>query len=299
MKYLFLTLSVLGLCEAANVDVFFLSGQSNASGRANTGYVADARDASVNYYYDTDGPVGVYATSGSFTSLSPVSTGYYGSEIAIGRQLVSAGYTNPYLIKIARGGMSIGSTSQWGVSDSTTSMWSIWKESVSAALETIIANGDTPVLRAFFWNQGESDAPVTAYAESYEANFSYLVDSIYGHLSSYDSADMQFVTALTHNTYGAGDLAFYGDVESVRDGQMSVMNSDARYSYFDTNDISEDTGLMLDVLHFSGEGLDMIGERFVSSYTTSVPEPQAGLFLLLGSGVVLLRRRHYSKGEDL
>ncbi len=282
------------------MDVFFFSGQSNASGRAGSGYSVDALDSQVEYYYYTDGPVGSISSSGGFTTLGALDTGYYGSEINIGRGLVSAGY-NPAIIKVALGGRTLGHPSHWGVTDtSTQSAWAQWKSHVSSALTEIIDRGDTPVLRAFFWNQGESDAANQEYADAYEANFTVFVSSVYEELASYGSDDMRFITALTHDTYGDTVPSSYVDSDAVRTAQVNVMNSSSLYSYFDTNDISDTglynattnpSGLMMDNLHFNGAGLDLIGDRFVTSYTASVPEPATVLSGGLASICLLLKRR--------
>ena len=284
-------LSCIGL-SAATVDVFFLAGQSNASGRATTGYTYDSRDDQVAYYYQTDG--GGSFNSDGFTTVSPMTSGYYGSEISIGRELVSAGY-NPAIIKVSKGGQSLAVGSHWNSSStSSSSMWGIWKSEVTTALTQIVANGDTPVLRAFFWNQGETDADNETYANAYEANFNQLVVDIFAELTDYGSDEMQFITALTHSTYGINTPLDYAD--TVRDAQQNIMNAQSNYHYFDTNDISDTgqynestnpDGMMGDHLHFNGAGLDEIGSRFVNTYLASVPEPSATSILITVSVCII------------
>ena len=280
-------LSCVGL-SAATVDVFFLAGQSNASGRATTGYTYDSRDDQVAYHYYTDGG-GTFDSDG-FTTISPMTSGYYGSEVAIGRELISSGY-NPAIIKVSKGGQSLAINGHWNtVSTSSTSTWQIWKSEVSSALSTILANGDTPILRAFFWNQGETDADNETYANAYEANFNQLVVDVFAELTDYGSDKMQFITALTHSTYGINTPLDYAD--TVRDAQQNIMNAQSNYHYFDTNDISDTgqynestnpDGMMGDHLHFNGAGLDEIGSRFVNTYLASVPEPSATSILFIAS----------------
>ena len=127
---------------AAQVDVFFFSGQSNASGRASSGYVYDSRDSQVAYHYytDTAGAIGVQQSSG-FTTLGPVGSIYYGSEISMGRDLVTAGY-NPAIVKVSLGGQALGGS--WAAN--TGALWSTWTMQASNALSEIVANGDTPCL---------------------------------------------------------------------------------------------------------------------------------------------------------
>jgi len=48
----------LAMAELPQVDVYILSGQSNMSGRVNTGFTPDpAVDGDILYFYRTDGPV--------------------------------------------------------------------------------------------------------------------------------------------------------------------------------------------------------------------------------------------------
>ena len=48
---------------------------------------------------------------------------------------------------------------------------------------------------------------------------------------------------------------------------------------------------MIDNLHFNGTGLGLIGDRFVSSYTSSVPEPATLLSCGVASIALVVRRR--------
>lgn len=143
---LFLAIGSLSLAHAATVDVFFLAGQSNASGRVSSGYVSDPRDAQVQYYYRTDGPPANNVTSGGeFTTLGPLGSGFYGPEITMGRQLVDFGY-NPAIIKVSDGGTSL--AVDWN-SQTSGPWWTNWQNDAAAALSELVADGDTPVLRGF------------------------------------------------------------------------------------------------------------------------------------------------------
>jgi len=67
-RYLVVPLLMIGSfsspVSAAVIDVFFMAGQSNMSGRASSGYVVDPRDSQVSYYYRSDGPPANNETSG-------------------------------------------------------------------------------------------------------------------------------------------------------------------------------------------------------------------------------------------
>ena len=58
--------------------------------------------------------------------------------------------------------------------------------------------------------------------------------------------------------------------------------------WFDTDDLS-----LLDQWHFNRAGIDEIGNRFVSTYS-SIPEPSTVILLASTSLVMLFRRRRRS-----
>jgi len=285
-----ITLSLGSILSAESIDVFFLAGQSNASGRVDTGYTADPRDADVQYYYQSDGPSANNVTSGGvFTSLQPLATGYYGPEITLGRALVDQGY-NTAIIKVSDGGTNL--RDDWNPNGSGTenTMWLDWQSQVANALNLLETGGNTINLRGFFWYQGESDADNAYYASVYETYFTTFTNEVYDYLDGlgYDSSNMQFVTALIHEdgAYAATDGS------EVRAAQQSVMNTMALGSWFDTSDLT----LQADNMHLDATSIQITGERFASTYAAAVPEPASfalglGFASMLTMALSKMRRR--------
>ncbi len=273
---------------AESIDIFFLAGQSNASGRVHTGYTEDPRDAQVMYYYQTDGPSSNDTTSGGeFTTLQPIDTGYYGPEITLGRALVDQGY-NTAIIKVTDGGTNL--RDDWNPNGSGTenTMWLDWQSQVANALSTLDTEGYTINLRGFFWYQGESDADNTYYSSVYETYFTTFTTEVYSYLSGlgYDTSSMQFVTALIHEDGNYGET----DGTVVRAAQQNVMDNMELGSYFDTSDLT----LQEDDMHLDAYSIQTVGERFADSYAAAVPEPKTcalGLGLAAALAIAAPRKR--------
>ena len=256
------------------IDVFFIAGQSNAAGRIteNTADSGDenysplsfnSNDASVQYYYNTDGPASIddQTSSQIFTTLQSLpNTGYYGPEISAGRELVALGY-NPAIIKITEGSTRL--ATDWN-SREGGELWQRWASEVGVALDELSTQGAPIRLRGFLWLQGESDSGTgsTGRANNYEGRFRFLVEDIYGVLGSgapeadlaagtmnglgYDTSELEFVTALIHPRVSPEGLAnFENGIEpfnitnriTVRNAQVTVSNEGTNRSFFDTVDL--------------------------------------------------------------
>ena len=269
--------------SAAVIDVFFLSGQSNASGRNSTGLsLPDLRDAQVQYYYRTDGPWDNDQTSGgNFTTLQPLPTGFYGPEMTLGRGLVDLGY-NPAIIKVSDGGQSL--ADGWNSSGAGGTWWNHWKSDVADALSDLAGGGDTVNLRGFLWMQGESDANDVGRANAYQSNFETFTTDVYSYLNGlgYDASGMQFVTALIDD-----DLAGSDYEATVRAAQQAVMNNLSPGSCFDTKDLSQQG----DNLHFDAAGSQAVGDLFAASIASSVPEPSSLSMIGLAAVLTVLSRK--------
>lgn len=268
--------------QADVVDVFFLAGQSNASGRVSTGYSQDPRDAGVRYYYRTDGPSAFNTTSNGWTTLQPLSTGYYGPEISLGRELVSLGF-NPAIIKVTDGATSLGT--DWNSQLSGT-WWNNWVADTDDAISSM---GNVDIrLSGFFWLQGENDALSESFSNDYEANFTSFVNEVGNVLGSLgqDDSNMPFVTALIQDNW------IYSD--QVRESQRNVMESRLDHYWFDTDDLT-----LKDSAHFDKESVAEIGRRFAASTNLKpVPEPSGFVLLCVCSLFVLSRRYYGGRGRS-
>ena len=259
-----------GVVTPQPLDVFIVAGQSNMSGRVQTGYSVDPRDRHILYYYRTDGPSATDQTSlGTFFRLSPLPTGYYGPEISFARALVDKGY-NPAIIKISDGGTSLwdpwNSRNAAGVPGVEGRMWLEWKAGVSEALAELAASGHTIRLRGFCWHQGESDQNPAERADSYQANLENLLTDMAAHITSlgYDVSSFRRVSALIR-----GNDVLTGGAGKVRQAKRNVFSSFAALGHwFDTNDL-----VTTDGTHLNEPSVGTLGLRFADPFPALAPCP--------------------------
>ncbi|MGE9290167.1 MAG: sialate O-acetylesterase [Puniceicoccales bacterium] len=236
------------------VDVFLMAGQSNMSGRVDSGYSPDPRDELSLFYYRTDGPApSDVLSAGEFTTVQPLDSGYYGPEVSFARSLVEKNY-RVAIVKVSDGGRNL--EEDWNASTYGT-WWKYWLSDVAFALKKLEAMGYVVRLQGFCWLQGESDASSASRSANYEQNFSDLVEAVIGALEGwgYDTSQLQIVSAFIRTS--SGDYA-----ETVRNAQKAVLESRANASWFETDDLS----LQADQLHYDSEGIRVIGERFAEPF---------------------------------
>jgi hypothetical protein len=241
------------------VDLFFLCGQSNISGRVDEGFVPRVEDGKVRYSYVSDGPYGVLSDSGEgFVDLATLPTGYYGPEIAFARSLVHHGM-RPVIVKVSVGATSL--AGEWN-SRQGGAWYEEWKTRATSVIEQLQAEGSVVRCRAFCWMQGETDALDDANAEAYEAHFGDFVTDVRGHLqqSSIDASSMWFITALVREVSDGS--------AKVRAGQRAVMDREVMGCWFDTQDLAVQDGV-----HFTVDSVNELGRRFAMTYAgqTGIP----------------------------
>ena len=276
--------------HSAVVDVFLMGGQSNMAGISNTALDSTAADSNIAYYYDLDSSASwLTATSGGeFTTLGaathPNGSPIWGSEITLGRALDAAGY-NTAIVKYSYTGTSL-AVEYSSPSSNTSGTGVAWDNMVATytdALQDIVGRGDTPVIRGFFWSQGESDTDTSERAIDYEVNFAALINDLEAEFAStYDFSSIQYITAQTALNIGT-DVA---NATIVREAQASVMESLPNGTLFDTEDFERRSN---DILHFSATGYDQMGAAFAEAYL--IPEPSSSLFCLLGGGSLFFLRK--------
>lgn len=274
---------------SGTVDVHFLIGQSNASGRVNTGYTSDPIDATIDYYYDTDGPAGTgHDSGGSFTTLQPQTNGYYGTEISYGRTVAANTTNNVAIIKISEGGTHLYSNWNNTEDNGANPLWDTFiTESTTAisALQTAYPGCDINMANVS-WIQGEADSVNSTRSSAYQSIFTSFVPAVYTHLDTLgDIGNLQFTTAELGNI----NSSTYPFQSTVRDAQGNVMDLDSDYHLVETDDLAT-----FDGVHYNAASIDTLGIRMANSYLQAVPEPSSSLLVLLGSIASLsLRKRHW------
>lgn len=177
MHILFLLATVLATFSriaAQEYDIYILAGQSNMDGRGKSADLKpplDGPQKNVRYFYQNgaNGSKGWidlapgYSVAPNYKGALPSPT--FGPEIGAGAALAKAlPGKRIALLKISRGGTSL--AKDWnigtqGAPNTQGPLYQEFREGVARALKALKDGGDTYVLRAMLWHQGESDAGST------------------------------------------------------------------------------------------------------------------------------------------
>ena len=244
--------------SAEALSLYVIAGQSNMSGRVSTGFVpVEDIDEDVLYFFRADGPASNNQTSrGSFQTLSPLGTGFYGPEISLARMLHGSVEDKIAIVKVSDGGTSLATDWNSRATRGNT-WWQNWVADTTEALNDLEEMGFEPVLKGLCWLQGETDAEGRREAAAYEENFQNLVTDMYAQLGSeIDVSSARFVTA----GIGVPNEGIYLNANTVRAAQESVMDSNANWFYFDTQDLNT-----FDGVHFDVPSVTEIGDRFAEA----------------------------------
>ena len=146
---------------------------------------------------------------------------------------------------------------------------------VNLALAALPAQGHTGYVAGFFWMQGESDG-IEGHGSEYAANLTNLIASV---RADFDSPNLPFVFGQIIDFDPPGNTTS----SVVRAQQQQVADTAANIAFILTDDLPHN-----DFIHFSGQGIYTLGERFGAGYLSIVPEPAAGAAL---TAAATLRRR--------
>ena len=212
MKNILVVLALAALCsaEAKEVALFLTGGQSNTEGRVPVSELPEYLKCNDLALASVHAPL-AEENLGKFAAFAPTGRWAYDAEVYYRlRQALGESF---YVAKTSFGGTSIspnvsnspskhanawlpdyGSGYHWSVDatflsatvsagrtfekDGTTydgqSMMEAWIENIDAAIDAIKSNGDTPVVKAIIWHQGESDRKTTDYEKNLTAMVAYL-----------------------------------------------------------------------------------------------------------------------------
>lgn len=260
---------------ATEVPVFIFAGQSNAVGTDSHSELTPAQTVAqptVLFY----GPNESGATWAPLTpsNNSPNVGGSFGPEISTGKT-ISAGQGGAVVaeVKYAVGGTNL--YDQWNP-DTGNNLYSNMIARVQQSLADLqTQQGVTGKVAGFFWMQGESDAGRTDYA----ANLTNLIAKLRAN-PVIKNPNLPFVF---------GQIIDYSPPAStsLRAQQQLVADTVSNTAFIHTDDLGHN-----DFIHFSGQGIYTMGQRFGNGYLSLVPEPNS--LGLLAAGLLLIRRRRVS-----
>ncbi len=303
MNRLFLA-TLIGLTASAyaqtsNVDVFLLSGQSNADG-SNSYYQSSGNPPSkgpgltpanahfanaysgVKYAYAHANPASSpnprYLQSSGFQDLKPATWGMMGPEISLGRNLDALHTDDVALLKYTSPGTSL--NTQWGPDDNL--LYPDMVNFYSGHLATLATQYTTVTVHTFFWHQGESDSGTT-----YVADYATMFDQLKIDLNL---AGLTSVMGMLHEDFLSGTP---GNPQS---NIGAVNNAITQLSM--RSDIANTGSLnaipLHDQIHWDANGQLTHGDKMYDAYRANfyqVPEPSSSILLLMSSSILLSRRK--------
>ncbi len=262
----YLTILMAALASAYGqvpVKVILMAGQSNMVGYSDATNVPAPLKTQANVLY-YDGSPQTLTTPSPVLGELKVSynrnvAGYFGPEIAFGHKMATDHPGTQYaLVKYAFGGSYLASDpNSWDISLSNN-QYANFKLTVSNALSALTSAGYAPEISGMLWLQGESDAFNQAMANAYEANLTALIRDVRGLYG----VNLPFVIGGIGDTVGGMNYR-----SSVLGAQANIANTLPHVAFFNNDDINTEREL-----HFTGDDMMVIGERFAGAYE-SIPEP--------------------------
>ena len=290
--------------HAEDVDVYILAGQSNAAGMGLVSHVTSdpggygststiLANPDVLLWHSATLAGG--SSANTWTTLAPApeaaTPARFGPEISLGNRLLEL---NPgrkiAIVKHARGTTSL--HTNWDIDSSANNEWDVLAQTVHSAVQALIANGDTPIIRGMAWQQGERDAnpsaTTMAQADAYGQN---LRDLILAARSEFNAPNMMFVYGrilqkISNSTY-AYEQRIRDGQDAVAEGSGSPLETPGAF-ITPSDDLTTNYGN--DLLHLDYIGQLELGHRFAEQFGT-VPEPSSACLLAPAVGLACGRHR--------
>lgn len=265
---------------ATPVDVFIVSGQSNAQG-----YQSRVSDLSASNRRHVDAPHprawlsykenalgnAIYNT-GTLSRMTSQGPGFsggdgFGPELSLGNELAARLPNETAVIKFAVGAAGLDNNFK----KSANTLYPLLLQQVQAGLQQLTAQGYAPQLKGFFWLQGETDALGSGAdatdASLYQANLTQFITDLRTDLSE---PSLKFY--LTQINPNMPTLQVAG-TPVVNQAMQNVDALDANVTYIPTSDIT--TGFA-DSIHYTADQTITIGQRWADAYQAPPAAPARG-----------------------
>lgn len=230
--------------EINDAILFSLRGQSNAQGRASVNDMTEQEKNPLSdvYAYYGGGIVNKYIPG----SL-PGNPGQFGVEWKLSI-LLRDYYNKPVIIdKTAYGGTGLHEDFlQWNVIH-PDKLWAASKVNLNNVIKyskPLFLNAQN---KFGIWFQGEADAGVQTYAETYEVNQIALFEDWRSHV---DNQSYKIVDIKTNSAYGTF-------ANTVRTAKQNIANVDSNVIIFDADNYPTNSG---DIVHVSKEGFELLAQ---------------------------------------
>ncbi|MBC7742081.1 MAG: hypothetical protein H7061_07785 [Bdellovibrionaceae bacterium] len=256
-------------CEGKPLaEIYFIAGQSNAAGAALTNEITDNHWAKL--FFAQNGFQFKYWNMRVHSTLqngaATLSNYLFGFDYTLAAKLQGSGENNFIIYKAAPPGAglrNLGGANEWryreagGIYDETLADF-------KKAAEQICNSGFQPVVKSFFWMQGETDSVNLESANLYSTNLKRLINEF---RSDVLSATTPVIVGKIRN--GSDTPWAYPD--TIRNAMDVVAREDGAVRIIETNDLSyyhadcaKDPTFCN--AHYDAAGILHLGERFFEAY---------------------------------
>jgi hypothetical protein len=309
----------LGFCcatvatEAAQIPIFIVAGQSNATGgESNAGLLSAAmQQPQSNVLFSGNQVNNIIQWSPLSPPTEPGNSGRvmgnvagFGPEITLGKAVANVvPNTTVGIVKYSLNGTNL--YSDWNPDNvdpfTQADDYIYLKNRVADALTQLPLqhNGDTGYVAGFFWMQGEADAAAGRTTAQYTADLTRLVNRVHQ-----DYGNIPFVIGqIGYADVGSGNVNFNGpNTAAIIQAQMDVSsnvnngspNKLANTYFVYTNGFERASN---DPIHFDNAGLMSLGQSMGQAFLTATPEPTSLLLLPAGAALLLSRGRRRRRAD--
>ena len=273
---------------AAPVDIYILTGQSNALGTTELEGpdcvpAPDSADAGIRIFWSNVNPTNnlyppiLYGNSGgAFVSLQMqqgdggANPMFWGPEFGFARTLYNSGRTNFVIIKACRGG---GGNSYWDKSTFETNsssghMWGHLRDTVGAALNALSKEGQTFNVRGFLYIQGESNS--SAEAAVADIRLVQLVSNLTTQINARYPGAAHGMRAVLGEIAASQSCA---SLQTTTKKQSAVAKANDKIIFVGTRELP----LKSDKLHFGKHAKLEIGKRMAKCFLAGQSKPSSDL----------------------
>lgn len=235
-----------------DVDVYIMDGQSNNKGKGEVSELpARLQGPLLNQYiwHENDFEIledGQNQVGYALTSAGGFDYSEFGAEMEFAYQRKQENKTS-YIVKVGRGGTYLAQKAGDDHSElSSNELHDRMLSLVSDAITNLQNAGKTPIIKAYFWMQGEWDGLNTTDADNYEINLTNKIAAVRSDLSLPNLPVI--IGRLSVNQTGVPERS------TIRTAQDNVNTDVDNTSLIDT-----DSYTMLDTLHFDTDGQISLG----------------------------------------
>lgn len=277
-------LTAVALAQAADIDVYILTGQSNSLGTTNLESPSDPgvhpADSQTDFFWaNASGgsssniaypPALSSSSGGAITSLQVQGGPFWGPEFGFSRRLYDVGERDFLVIKASKGGglNTFWDNATFDANNNNGHMWGHLRDTVDSALGSVISNGDTFNVKGFMYLQGESNNSAGAAASG--AMLGDLIDNLQTHISN------QYPNAADDMFSVIGEIAASSSNSNrilTTQQQMQLAASNSTIEFVPTSDLP----LKSDGIHFGRDSKLTIGRRFADVFNLLSGGPGSSL----------------------